>query len=246
MIGAALGFLIYCSSNVGLFVTMIEYGIYGFLSGLVIGLILLYSKKREENAQKALAEQEYLRAKAQDQRRVCAEKKQAEHLIAVKNEVQKKQKHTQALLREYYDKGALYTTYQNITAVCSIYEYLESGKCSQLHGHEGAYVLYDQERRLDRIIEGLDRISNQIEQIRQNQVMLYSVAQEMNNKLIYLSREMNEQVKLLQFNAEQNSIIAYHSAITAKELHMSNWLKSYELDKAGILPQARGTSRKLL
>ena len=243
-LGAVVGLFTAHGDLIEFLAGMIEAGIYGSLCGLVIGIIVGINQKLKDNSEKALAEQEYLDAKAREHRRICSEKKQAEQLMVVKNELIVKNRQTQSLLQEYYSKNILYGAYQNITAVCSIYEYLKSGKCSQLQGHEGAYVLYDHERRLDRIVEGLDRISVQLEQIKHNQFMMYSAFQEANRTLTHIENELNEQVRLQKFNAAQNSIIAYNTAVAAKELHMSNWLKRYELDKAGMLPFAWETRGK--
>lgn len=49
---------------------------------------------------------------------------------------EKKLADTRRLLQGAYDKGLLYGKYRNFVAVCSICEYLESGRCSELGGPE--------------------------------------------------------------------------------------------------------------
>ena len=39
--------------------------------------------------------------------------------------------------------------------VCSLYEYVCSGRCDTLAGHEGAYNIWEMEIRLDKIVTQL-------------------------------------------------------------------------------------------
>ena len=64
--------------------------------------------------------------------------------------------------------------------VCSLYEYIRAGRCTELEGHEGAYNILETEIRLDRIILQLDKVVAQLEQIKHTQFMLYSAVQESN------------------------------------------------------------------
>ena len=121
-----------------------------------------------------------------------------------------------------------------MAAACSIYEYLQSGRCIQLQGHDGAYNLYENERRLDRIVEKLDDVIMRLDQIKSSQYMLYSAIHEGNQTMEKVLNETYRQTQLQEFSAEQNAITAYNSEITARETSMSNWLKSYDLANKGL------------
>src|SRR5699024_2058435 len=45
-------------------------------------------------------------------------------------------------LQKYYDKGIIYSTYRNLSAVTAFIEYFESGRCDSFTGPYGAYNLY--------------------------------------------------------------------------------------------------------
>ena len=49
-----------------------------------------------------------------------------------------------------------------------IYEYILSGRCTELDGFKGAYNLYEQETRMDIVIMRLDDIYEELEEIKEN------------------------------------------------------------------------------
>lgn len=92
----------------------------------------------------------------------------AEYLDQLIAQQEKKLADTRRLLWEAYDKGLLYVKYRNFVAVCSICEYLESGRCSELGGPDGAYNLFEQEIRMNLIITQLGLIISELDEIREN------------------------------------------------------------------------------
>ena len=76
-------------------------------------------------------------------------------------------------LSKYYEGDVIYPKYRNLPALTSIYEYLTSGRCSELTGSDGAYNLYESELRQNIVISQLNTIISNLEQIRQNQYTLY-------------------------------------------------------------------------
>mgnify|MGYP007024707781 CR=1 FL=1 len=54
--------------------------------------------------------------------------------------------------------GRFFPKYRNLVAVSQIYEYILSGRCTELGGYQGAYNLYEQETRMDIVIMRLDDI----------------------------------------------------------------------------------------
>lgn len=210
------------------------FGIYGLGAGIVVGLIYFFYCKAKESKLEKEAEREYLDEKALDNKRVNREREQIKRLDMARDAVVDARVQTVTLLNKYYEANVLYSSYQNMAAVCSICEYLKSGKCSELKGHEGAYVLYDNERRLDRIVERLDDIVVQLDQIKASQFMLYSAIQEGNRITNKVLQETYRQTELQEFSAKQNAITAHNSEVAARELSMSNWLKVYELHRKGM------------
>ena len=90
-------------------------------------------------------------------------------------------------------------------AVCSICEYLESGRCSELGGPDGAYNLFEQEIRMNLIITQLGSILSKLDRIQANQAMLYDAISTGNRLTSQLIERTNESIRLGEYNAQQNS-----------------------------------------
>ena len=110
--------------------------------------------------------------------------------------------------------------------MCSICEYLESGRCSELGGPDGAYNLFEQEIRMNLIITQLGLIISELDEIRENQAMLYD-AISTGNRLT--SQQTNESIRLGEYNAQQNAITAYNTQQTAREVSFSNWMRALDI-----------------
>ena len=149
----------------------------------------------------------------------------AEYLDQLNAQQEKKLTDTRQLLQKAYDKGLLYGKYRNFVAVCSICEYLESGRCSELSGPDGAYNLFEMEIRMNLVITQLNSVISKLDQIQANQVMLYDAISAGNQLTSQLIGQTNECIRLGQYNAQQNAITAYNTQQTAREVSFSNWLQ---------------------
>lgn len=129
---------------------------------------------------------------------------------------------SKALLQQMYSIGVIYPKYQNLIAISSFYDYLMSGRCSELEGHEGAYNIYEMEARLDRIVTQLDIVIAKLDKIQQNQYMLYRAIQEGNKQNQELLGKLTSAVKGVseRLDAQGRSIAyaAYEAELTRKEL----------------------------
>ena len=61
-------------------------------------------------------------------------------------------------LNNLYAQSGLHPNYQNWIAASAIYSYLDTRRCYQLEGPDGAYNLYEAESRTDKLIETLSGI----------------------------------------------------------------------------------------
>lgn len=150
---------------------------------------------------------------------------------------------TTEYLKKIYAKDIIFPKYRNLVMVCSLYEYICAGRCDSLEGHEGAYNILETEIRLDRIVSQLDQVIKHLEQIQQNQFMLYSAIQNSNQRLSQIMDSTNRMTSRLddfyngsiQLNdqtAELNARIAelqassaltaYYTERTQKELAYMN------------------------
>lgn len=130
---------------------------------------------------------------------------------------------------DLYAYGIVFEKYRNLVAISSIYEYLASGRCASLDGHEGAYNIYENEIRMDRVVSQLDIVIDSLEKIQQNQYMIYSAIQEVNSQLATLNSKMSTAVDSLKHIetsatdmkaymktiADNTAVIAYNTERTA-------------------------------
>lgn len=129
-------------------------------------------------------------------------------------------------MQRVYDCGYLYPKYRNLVAVCTILEYLESGRCETLTGSDGAYNLYENELRLNVIIGKLDDVICHLEEIRENQQMLAGVIRESTRKTNSILNAMGNTLA----NIERNSAYTqYYSSVTAANTSYLTWVKSFEV-----------------
>lgn len=143
-------------------------------------------------------------------------------------------------LASMYDVNIVYSKYRNLPMLCSIYEYLASGRVDTLEGTNGAYNLLELEMRLDRIITKLDVVIEQLYRICDNQNMLYTVIVEANSEtknLVSMTGQLIDNVYSLQECVDGNTrdlvsalneqkktsaITAYSTERAAKELSYMN------------------------
>lgn len=124
-------------------------------------------------------------------------------------------------LGKLYAENIIYPKYRNMVAVTMIYEYLESGRCSQLEGPDGAYNLYEMELRQNIIIGQLSSIMDNLERIKENQFTLYNEIVEANGNTSSLLSDIGDDIA---FSAYQNKAMK-DSLETMKYLETAQYLR---------------------
>lgn len=150
--------------------------------------------------------QEYKNAVLQDSVRVENELKRKVLLEAQLKKLKSMNAKTKMTLQKLYSRNIIHPKYQGLIPVCSLYGYFDTGVCTQLEGHEGAYNKYDTESRLDYIICKMDEVLKHLEEIKSNQYQLYSAIQESNaqfDKLISNTNYMMGQLDGIQAQGTQ-------------------------------------------
>lgn len=223
VMGACIGTLIGGFSSIPFFA--------GTVGGIVVG-ILIYaisegydiSKAKEHNRQVSIINQEIMNNNTNLQKTMKRRRDVInQELDIIKTSYEK----TKQILEQYYNKNVVHITYRNLLAISSIYEYLSSGRCYTLEGHEGAYNLFENEVRQNIIISKLDEVIYHLEQIERNQHMLYTAIKENNASIQRLTQEMYKVADNLQRIESSNQIIAYNSKIAAKNSEIQTWLEIY-------------------
>ena len=91
-----------------------------------------------------------------------------------------------------YSLNVIYGKYRSIVPLGSFIDYFASGRCNSFDGPDGAYNLYENEIRLDRITDRLDTIIEKLDEIKTNQRAMYFALCEMNRTLLSLNASINE------------------------------------------------------
>lgn len=79
----------------------------------------------------------------------------------------------EASVQQYYSAEVIFPKYRNLPALTMFYEYLTTGRCSELTGPNGAYNLYESELRQNTIISQMNVIISKLDEIKANQYILY-------------------------------------------------------------------------
>lgn len=207
-----------------------------FMGGVVIGAIALvlivFIHDAVSNARyNAAADRQYehdmnrYRAAVEaDNKRVVKEKEERGRLFNIMTEMEKQRDETVSVLDRFYKTDIIFQKYRNLVAVCSFYEYFASGRCRSLTGHEGAYNIYENEIRLDRICTKLEEVIVNLEQIKANQYFLYDAIQEGNQLSQQLLQESVRQSRLAEQTAENTALAAHYSEVAAKNAEACAWI----------------------
>ena len=84
------------------------------------------------------------------------------HVYELVQQLTEPNSRTRRVLEKLYEKSAVYTRYRNLNAVCAIYDYLETGKATDIYGSESVYKLYDKEMQMGRVPDKSREIENDI------------------------------------------------------------------------------------
>lgn len=126
---------------------------------------------------------------------------------------------TNSILKSYYNMGILHRDYWGLVPVGTIYSYLDKGLCTKLEGHEGAYLLYENELRWNKVFSKLDDIIDRLDNIQSNQQMLARAIAKSNDKIDRLHNSLNSQLDQVNENLDRintnQQISNYFGAVSA-------------------------------
>ena len=123
---------------------------------------------------------------------------------------------TMNILQQYYSLNIIYPKYRGLVPMCTISEYLDSGRCSTLTGHEGAYNLYESELRMNIIIGKLDDIIYRLDNIRDQQYSLYRAITDSNSKI-------DNMCAILDETRQSAALSQYYSGVSAANTTYLAW-----------------------
>lgn len=126
-------------------------------------------------------------------------------LIEKKDYANNMLKETEKLLKDLYDLNIVHKKYQNFVAVATICEYFETCRCNSFDGYTGAYNIYEQEIRQEKIISRLDAILYSLEDIKRNQFTMYCAIQNGNNlanQLLSATSQLSNNTNIIKENTD--------------------------------------------
>ena len=215
----------------------------GLGSYLVWGIILtpisiycLYLMRQEKKSQEAEIEAEnqadYQRyERAMDAHRIAVANAEKEHSNKMQVYAQRRAEYNretnaqlqkfdevkatlQTSLTKLYSQNIVYAKYRNLVAIATIYEYFDSGRCTELEGPNGAYNMYEGELRSNIIICSLSQIISDLGQIKNGQYALYEQIRRSNENVTHLLNNIYNAQMLTAYYAEAAAIAASADRIT--------------------------------
>lgn len=127
-------------------------------------------------------------------------------------ELRSEQQQTRQALDSLYAVNIIHPKYRNLIAVTTFYEYFETGICSQLEGHEGAYNTYETEMRMNRIIAQMDVVISKLDEIKDNQYTLYQAISQTNQTLQKIDNANRQMLSSLDSIERNSELIEYNTS----------------------------------
>lgn len=187
-----------------------------------------FANKMDEYNQKVQQSTEYNREAENTNRHIASQVRQKCDILT-RNLAKAKgnYKETTQVLNNYYDIGIIFPKYRDFVPITMFCEYLSSGRCSQLEGHEGAYNIYEQELRMNLILNKLDDIIVRLDQIQENQYMLANAIQEGNRTAQKIYSAVSNCADQLQDISANTEATMYFSQVTAMNTTYMAWFKKW-------------------
>lgn len=117
----------------------------------------------------------------------------------------------------------LHPNYQGLVTISIIYGYFDTGRCTQLQGHEGAYNLYEDEKMKGMIINKLDIVTQQLGKLNTAMIYVTKAIESCNESLSYMEKSSN---KLIE------SVKNMHDGISNQMYDLSDQMASVESNTA--------------
>lgn len=214
---------------VGLIIALIA----GFTGGIIIGPLIAISVRKKEQDKYDLEYQfkmsEYDRLKKADENRV---KKELIYRSRIQNDIEELERQysdSKRHLETMYGRNIIHPKYRhNIIAISAFYQYLSEKRTyclefDQSTGDRGAYNIYNEEVQRGVIISQLNLVLTKLDQVINNQEILQRTMIDANNKINYLSNDINNMNRQLSSSTkEQTAIQNYNAERMQAELEFMN------------------------
>ncbi len=188
----------------------------------------LSRKQHDEQYQNYVQESKKLTAfMNEEKKRLYAEGAQRYYLYKQVSAIDKILNDTIKSLNKAYALNVIFPKYRNRNCIAMLNEYVQSGRCTTLEGHEGAYNLLESEIRMNSIISRLDTVISQLSNIgghlaaiERGQQMMYMALQSIDSKASLIHKEA---LKTYEMQSNINSNI---QNVNASVIQGNNAVKS--------------------
>lgn len=215
------------------FTGLVGGGVLGLIFGPIFGKLIHTKNQGELNRKYREEMREYNKLVEDDKMRLRYEEVQRNFLYEQIASLQTQIKKSKDNLSYFYSKNVIDKIYYNdMVAIASFYQYFKTKQTYSLGfdrstGDTGAYRIYEYEKRMNIIITKLDTVIEKLDEIKNNQAVLYSTIIDANNKI----DRMNKNVLLASQNMHndmrnQTELMTYNNERIRKELEYRNTMDS--------------------
>lgn len=135
-------------------------------------------------------------------------------------------------LQSIYEENVILPQYRSLVMACSLCEYIRAGRCTTLEGHEGAYHVLETEIKQDHMITQMDQALVRLEQLENNQFMLYSALRESIQRSAQIQESINRIETAMDDMYADVSLEAAQLNARIAELQKTSELTAYRTERA--------------
>lgn len=187
----------------------------------------------------ALGAPDYKKAMAEYETKSRRDKQRVDRELVLKKQIQEQLdsvedecKRTKKALNALYSLSIIHSSYRNLVAVSSLYDYIDKGICKRLEGRDGAYAFYEEELRFQRIESKLDIIIEKLDQIASNQEYLASLIREGNSAMSRIEQQNNALARKMGSISVNTALAAYNTRCCAESLAIMESISIYKYIKS--------------
>jgi hypothetical protein len=157
-----------------------------------------------------------------DDVRMDVEKQNKQEIEQQQELIKQRYQNTRDVLKTLYDLNVVYKDYRGLVPISMFCQYLDSGRCTQLEGYEGAYNLYEKEKQLGIIIINQYEIINKLDRIEKNQAVLYGALQKSNQMVSKILDEVQNTSKFSELSAYNSWVAAENAEAMNRQMAWQN------------------------
>lgn len=172
---------------------------------IILAVFFFFKAKEAKSNIESIRRRNYAKQKRYekeiDSHNELARKLESKNTV-IRQEIDELTKHRDLLSKAFnHSMNFIYPKYRNIICVSQFTQYIESGRCESFEGPHGCYNLFEQELRMDLIIDKLDIVISKLDKVIENQ-----------HEMVSLLKSIDQTTKEIKADTD---LIAMNTAITA-------------------------------